>query len=71
MSWAGTSHRGTKIHNSKKVKKTIVMAPINSRCDIRTKIDTKDVHITSLFECLRRYIVNRKIIILVGTVLEV
>ena len=41
------------------------MAPINPRCTIRTKIKTKDVHVTSLAEC------SRRTIILVGNFLEV
>ena len=47
------------------------MAPTNPRCTIRTKIDTKAVHINSLSECLRRYIANKKNKILVGTILDV
>ena len=37
----------------------------------KTKIETKAVHVTSLTKCLRLYGVNKKTIILVGTVLEV
>ena len=47
------------------------MAPIDPRCTIGTKIDTKAVHATSLDKCSRRYGANKKIIIIVGTVLEV
>ena len=46
------------------------MAPTDPRCTIGTKINTKDVHFTSLDECSRRYGANKKTIILVGTVLE-
>ena len=47
------------------------MAPADPCCDIGTNIDTTAVNATSLAECLRRYGANKKIRILVGTVLEV
>ena len=47
------------------------MVPANPRCTTGTKIDTKDVHVTSLAKCLMRYRANKKIRILVGTVFEV
>ena len=47
------------------------MAPTDPHCIIRTKIDTKAVHVTSLANCSRRYVANKRAIILVGTVLEV
>ena len=49
----------------------LVMAPTDPHCTIRTKIYTKAVHVTSMAECSRRYRTNKKIRILVGTVLEV
>ena len=47
------------------------MAPTDPYCTIRTKIETKVVHVTSLVELLRRYRANKKTRILVGTILEV
>ena len=45
-------HRGTKIHDSKKVekeaKKTLVMAPNDTCCTTGTNIETNDVNVTSL-----------------------
>ena len=68
-------HRGTKIHDSEKGKKEtkrrFAMSPTNPRCNIRNKIETKAVHVTSLAECSRRYGANKKTIIIVGTILEV
>ena len=55
----------------KETNKTLAMAPTDPRCTIKTKIDTKAVHVTSLAKLLRRYGANKKTIILVGTVLEV
>ena len=60
-----------KIHDSKKSKKTLTMVPPDPRCTIGTKIETKAVLVTSLEECPRRYISNRKTRILVDTILEV
>ena len=68
-------HRGTKLHNSKKggkeTKKTLAMAPTDPCYTIGTRIETKAVHVNSLAKCSRRYRVNKKTIIPVGTVLEV
>ena len=68
-------HRGTKIHDSKEGekerKKPLAMAPTDPCRTIGTKIETKEVHVTSLDECLRRYGAKKKTIIIVGTVLEV
>ena len=68
-------HRATKIHNSKKgkreTKKTLAMAPTYPFCTIGTNIETKAVNFTSLANFLRRYRVNKKTRIIVGTVLEV
>ena len=47
------------------------MALTDPCCTIGTKIETKDVHSTSLSECLRRYGSNKKTRILVGIVLDV
>ena len=47
------------------------MASTDTRCTIRTNINTNDVHVTSLAECSRRYGENKKTIIIFGTVLEV
>ena len=55
----------------KRYKKTLAVAPTDPRCTIGTNINTKAVHVTSLAKCSRRYGANKKIIILVGTVLEV
>ena len=46
------------------------MAPTDPQCTIGTKKDTKDMHFTSLIECLGRYGENKKTRIIVGTVLE-
>ena len=40
--------KDTKIHDSKKSKNTLAMAPPDPRCNIGTKIETKDVLVTSL-----------------------
>ena len=71
-------HRGTKIHDSKKGekgrkrdKKTHVMAPTDPRYTIRTNINTKAVHVTSLAGLLRRYGANNINRILFGTSLKV
>ena len=45
------------------------MAPTDTRCTIRTNLNTNSVHITSLAECSGRYGVNKKTIIIFGTVL--
>ena len=47
------------------------MVSTDPRCTIRTKIEIKAVHVTSLAECSRRYGTNKKTIIIVVTVLEV
>ena len=47
------------------------MAPTDTRCTIRTNLNTNSVNITSLAECSGRYGVNKKTIIIFGTVLEV
>ena len=68
-------HRGTKIHDSKKgekeTKKTLAVAPTDSRCTIGTKIENKAVNFNSLEKESRHYGENKKTIIIVGTVLEV
>ena len=46
------------------------MAPTDPCCSIGTKINTTDVHVNSLAECLRRSRANKKPIILIGTALE-
>ena len=72
---AAKVHIGTEIPDSKKgkkeTKKTLTMAPTDPRYTIRTNMDTKAVHVTSLAKCFRRYGANKKTRILVGTVLEV
>ena len=47
------------------------MAPTDPCCTIRTNIESKARHVTSLAKCLRRYGANKKTRILVGTILEV
>ena len=47
------------------------MVPQYLCCTIETKVETKDVIVTSLADCLRRYGAIKKTIILVQTVLEV
>ena len=47
------------------------MAPTDPCCTIRTNIETKSVHITSLYKFLKLYRVNKKTRIIIGTVLEV
>ena len=59
------------INDSKKSKKMLAMAPPNLCYMIRTNIEANDVLVTSLDECSRRYGLNNKTRIIVGTVLEV
>ena len=47
------------------------MAPTDPRFTIRTEIETKAMHFTSLDRCLRHYGAKKETIILVGTFLEV
>ena len=47
------------------------MAPPDPRCTLGTKIDTKDVPVTSLAKCSRCYGANKKTRIFIGTVCEV
>ena len=49
----------------------LAMVPPDPFCTIRTKIETNDVHVTSLAKCSRRYGANKKTINIVHTVLEV
>ena len=46
------------------------MALTDPHCTTGTKIETKAVNVTSLDECLKRYGANKKIIILIVTVLK-
>ena len=47
------------------------MAPTDPRYTIETKIETKDMYVTSLSKLLKWYGANKKTIIIVGTVFEV
>ena len=49
----------------------IAMAPTDPHYTIRTKIETKYVHVASLEECLWRYKANNKTRIIVGTIFDV
>ena len=61
----------SRIYTTRKLKKTLAMAPPNPRCTIGTKIETNTFSFTSLTECSKRYGANKKIKILFGDVLEV
>ena len=62
---------GTKIHDSKKSKKMLAMAPPDPRCTIVINIEANTLIVASMDGFLSRYIVNKKTRILVRTFLEV